>query len=190
MKKFFDSVDQEVLLKILGRRIKDSITFNLLKEIIHSFTTVAGRRVGMPIGNLSSQIFANIYLNELDRFVKLRLQVKAYLRYGDDFIVLENDPEKLKNVRDEVSRFLSDELKLHVNPKSDKIMKVSHGLKFLGVKLWPFGRTLNRRNLDRVKGRLKPNNISSYSGLILKHGNVKQVKDFNWMVCDKILNEY
>jgi len=178
----------------MARRIKDRVTLNLLKEIIFSFTAEAvlfasGRKVGMPIGNLTSQIFANIYLNELDRFVKHSLAVAAYLRYGDDFIVVENDLEKLKAVRVAVSRFMKDELKLQVNPKSDKIMKVSHGLKFLGVKLWPSGRTLSRRNLARANERLNPCNISSYSGLVKKHGNKKLIKEFNWTVCERILNE-
>ena len=193
------------MLKILSLRIKDRITLDLLKEIIFSFTTVPGRKVGgreaiayrapreagsgMPIGNLTSQIFANIYLNELDRFVKHTLKARDYLRYGDDFIVVENDPEKLKHFRTVTTRFLADELKLQVNPKSDKIMKVSDGLKFLGVKLWSSGRTLNRRNLARVNKRLTTNNISSYSGLIMKHGNAKQVKCFNWLVCEKIMDD-
>jgi len=87
------------------------------------------------------------------------------------------------------ARFLADELKLQVNPKSDKIMKVSEGLKFLGVKLWMSGRTLNRRNLARVRERMELNNVSSYSGLMRAHGNAKQVKHFNWLVCRRILNE-
>jgi len=190
VKKFFDSVDQETLLTILSRRIKDSSTISLLKEVIYSFAPIHGRRVGMPIGNLTSQIFANIYLNELDRFVKHELKVKFYLRYGDDFIVLENSLEKLKAVRAAVGRFLMDELKLQVNPKSDKILKVSDGLRFLGVKLWSLGRTLNRRNLARVRERLKPDNASSYCGLVKKHGNAKEVKRLQWLVCEKILNEY
>lgn len=194
VKKFFDSVDQEVLLKILSRRIKDRATLNLLKEIIFSFTvlsddSVSGGKVGMPIGNLTSQIFANIYLNELDRFVKHTLKVEAYLRYGDDFIVIEDDLERLRIVRDTAVRFLADELKLQVNPKSDRIMKATYGLKFLGVKLWSSGRTLNRRNLTRVNERLGLCNISSYSGLIWVHGNMKQVKHFNWMVFEKVVNE-
>lgn len=162
----------------------------LLKEVVQSFKTVPGRFVGMPIGNLTSQVFANIYLNELDRFIKHDLRVKAYLRYGDDFVVLENDLEKLKTLRAAVGCFLADELKLQINPKSDRIMKVSYGLKFLGVKLWSFGRTLNRRNLTRISARLEARNIASYSGLLKKHGNSKQVKGFNWLIYEKILEKY
>jgi len=186
VKKFFDSVDQETLLKILSLRIKNSTTFNLLKEIIYSFTTVSERKVGMPIGNLTSQIFANIYLNELDRFVKHTLKAKTYLRYGDDFILIETGLEKLNFFRTRTVDFLKNELKLAVNLKSDKIMKTAHGLKFLGVKLWPSGRTLSRRNLLRTRKRLKSNNISSYSGFMKKHGNDKQIKYLNWLICEKL----
>lgn len=189
MKKFFDSVDQEILLKILERRIKDIDTLRLLKEIIFSYSSVYDGRVGMPIGNLTSQIFANIYLNELDRFVKHELRVKAYLRYGDDFIVVENDLERLKEVRLVVCRFLTDELKLQVNSKSDRIMKAAHGLKFLGVRLWPAGRTLNRRNQKRIVERLQANNVSSYSGIVKKYGNSRNVREFNWLVLEKIINK-
>lgn len=141
----------------------------------------------MPIGNLTSQIFANIYLNELDRFVKHQLKPKAYMRYGDDFILVETDSEKLKSFRVQTTDFLNNELKLQVNPKSDKIVKARQGLKLLGVKLWPSGRNLLKRNLSRTKERLKVNNIASYSGLIKQHGNKKQIKEFNWLVYEKLL---
>lgn len=202
VKKFFDSVDQGTLLKILSLRIKDNTTLNLLKEVIGSFTTVSGGRVGgreaiayrappgwsgMPIGNLTSQIFANIYLNELDRFAKHTLKIKAYLRYGDDFIFIEADVEKLKLFRAQTIGFLQNELKLRVNPKCDKIIKPGYGLKFLGIKFWPSGRTLTRRNMLRTTGKLASNNVASYNALIRKHGNNKQLKRFNWQVCEKLL---
>jgi len=175
------------LLKILSLRIKDSTTLNLLKEVIASYTTITGKKVGMPIGNLTSQIFANIYLNELDRFVKHQLKPKAYVRYGDDFILIETDAEKLLSFRAKVTSFLNTELKLKVNPKSDKIMKVHNGLKLLGVQFWSSGRTLNKRNLSRTKEKLASSNVSSYSGLIKKHGNKKQIKHFNWLVYEKFI---
>ena len=136
----------------------------------------------MPIGNLTSQIFANIYLNELDRFIKHELKVKAYVRYGDDFVVFERNLASLKYIRNEVIRFLKNNLKLEVNSKSDKIIKPPRGLKFLGVKIWSNGRTLNNRNLRRIKQRLNSRNISSYHGLIVKHGNLKKLKYFDWMI--------
>jgi len=184
IRKFFDTVDQEILLKILSRRIKDTTSFNLLKEVIFSYRTLPGRDLGMPIGNLTSQIFANIYLNELDRFIKHELKVKAYVRYGDDFVVFARDFRRLKFIRNEVVLFLENELKLNINPKSDKIIKSTHGLKFSGITLWPNGRTLSRRNLKRIKRRLNMRNISSYHGLIVKHGNCKKLKYFNWTLIE------
>ena len=141
----------------------------------------------MPIGNLTSQIFANIYLNELDRFVKYQLKPQAYLRYGDDFVVIEANFEKLKLFRLQTINFLKNALKLEVNPKSDRMMKPQHGLKYLGVKLWPSGRTLTKRNLLRTKQRFAPNNISSYSGFMKKHGSKNQLKEFSWLVYEKLL---
>lgn len=187
VRKFFDSVDQETLLKILFLKIKDKITFRLLREVICSFKTVNGERVGMPIGSLTSQIFANIYLNELDRFVKHQLKPKAYLRYGDDFILVETDFEKLKSFRVQTIDFLKNKLKLQINPKSDRIIKVHNGLKLLGIKFWSSGRTLTKRNLGRIKTRLNMSNISSYSGLIKKHGTNKQIKQFSWLICEAMM---
>jgi len=181
-------VDQEVLLKILSFRIKDTASLNLLKEIIFSFTTVGDEKIGMPIGNLTSQIFANIYLNELDRFVKHKLGAKSYLRYGDDFIIVENNLEKLRLFRTRTINFLNNTLKLSINPKSDKILKPSHGLHFLGIKFWPSGRNLNKRSLLRAHMRLNSNNLSSYNGLIKTHCNKKQQKYFNWLVFEKLIS--
>lgn len=143
----------------------------------------------MPIGNLTSQVFANIYLNELDRFIKHELRVKKYVRYGDDFVVFEKNLQKLQNIRNKVTRFLKNELKLEINLKSDKIIKAWHGLKFLGVKIWPNGRTLNKRNLTRIDRKLNLTNASSYHGLIMKHGNLKKFKSFNWLIIEKMMDK-
>lgn len=141
----------------------------------------------MPIGNLTSQIFANIYLNELDRFVKHRLRVRHYLRYGDDFIIIENHPEGLNFIREITIQFLKNELKLSVNSKNDKLIKIHHGLKFLGVRIWPTSRNLSKRNLKRIKQKLNQRNIASYSGIIKQHGNQKQIKRFQWQILDEII---
>ena len=136
----------------------------------------------MPIGNLTSQIFANIYLNELDRFVKHELKVRNYLRYGDDFILIYPELEKLNRLRTSVVQFLENGLRLNLNPKNDKIFKVRHGLRFLGVMIWLNGRKLKKRNKNRIKKRLSYRNISSYYGLVLKHGNKKTINEFAWLV--------
>ncbi len=206
IKKFFDSVDQEVLIKLIERRVSDPKALNLMREVIQSYPTpqrerafigmpvrsylpdralaAAGTKAGMPIGNLTSQIFANIYLNELDRFVKHELGVKYYLRYGDDFILVYKDLEKLKKFRELTIRFLVRKLKLSLNPKNDKILKTSYGLRFLGAVIRPEGRCLNRRNRKRIQRRVDLNNAGSYYGLVNKHQNKTNINEFIWQIYD------
>ncbi len=140
----------------------------------------------MPIGNLTSQIFANIYLNELDRFVKHELKIKKYLRYGDDFILIEQDLQKLERARTQVIYFLQTVLNLDLNLKHDRIMKARQGLKFLGVMIYPHQRKLTARNLGRIKRRISHRNFGSYYGLITKHGKPKLQKEFAWLISELI----
>ncbi len=189
IKNFFDSVSQQILLKIISRKIMNQRILNLLREIITSHKVSQNEREcacrkGMPIGNLTSQIFANIYLNEFDRFIKHGLKVKNYLRYGDDFIIVADNMEQLKVIRSNSIKFLQEELRLEINKKNDIIIKASWGLKFLGVSIFPKGRRLKKRNLTRVKENLNLKNISSYSGLIKKHSKIKKIKEFNWIILD------
>lgn len=198
IKKFFDNVDQAVLFKIICLKIFDNKPLWLISEVIGSYSTRINivsereresnfqRQKGIPIGNLTSQIFANIYLNELDRLVKHYIKPKAYLRYGDDFIVIENDLAKLKADKEKIDKFLNSELRLEINPKNGIIIKARQGLKFLGVEIFPRGRRLNKRNLKRTRERLDLSNVSSYSGLIKKHCNSKKIKRFNWEILEKI----
>jgi len=144
----------------------------------------------MPIGNLTSQIFANIYLNEFDRFIKHDMKVKNYLRYGDDFIIIADNLNRLGKIRGAAVNFLSEKLRLEINKKNDIIVKARQGLKFLGTEIFPKGRRLNKRNSARVKENLNLKNISSYSGLVKKHGKIKKIKEFNWIILDYYDNQF
>lgn len=187
VQKFFESVHHETLLKILSLKVKNAATLHLLKEIINSFSAQENGEAGIPIGNLTSQIFANIYLNELDRFVKHDVKPQAYLRYGDDFLLVESSERKLKSQRDAAVRFLENTLKLKMNAKNDRILKAKEGVRFLGVVLWPKGHILNKRCLGRVFNRLERKNISSYGSLLKEHARSRHVKFFNGLVCGKLL---
>ena len=140
---------------------------------------------GMPIGNLTSQIFANIYLNELDGFVQHTIRPQAYLRYGDDFIIIMEDKEELSRVRLQVEAFLLEQLKLDLNPKNDVIFKARKGIFFLGVEIFAKGRRLKKRNLHRAVTRLREDNVSSYRGLVHKHSNKKRKKLFDWILLER-----
>ena len=194
VKKFFDNVNQQKLLDILSLKISEKQATYLLKEMILSHSAVAERererereretfgraKKGIPIGNLTSQIFANIYLNELDRYIKMRIKPKAYLRYGDDFIVISDNLENLKVIRETTTQFLKDDLDLIINQKNDIIVKAKWGLRFLGVRIFPAGRKLNKRNWKRVFNNMSRKNISSYHGLVKKHSSKKRIKYFDW----------
>lgn len=183
VQKFFDNVSQEVLFELVKRRVEDARALTLIQEVLGSYSTHR-EGVGMPIGNLTSQIFSNIYLNEFDRFVKHELRPQAYLRYGDDFVLFETDREALENMKAVAGTFLSERLKLTLHPKNNLIIKARHGLKFLGTELWPSGRRLSKRNQTRIPLRLNLRNTPSYHGVISKHGGKKMQKWLSWRVHD------
>ena len=184
IQKFFDSVDHCILFEILKRKIQDEKTLSLLEEVINSFEVKTG--IGMPIGNLTSQIFSNIYLNELDRFVKHQMGCKAYLRYGDDFVIFSRDKDSLLQIKAQVIDFIETKLKLDLHLKNNLVVETKHGLKFLGVIMYPNGRILSKRNQIRIKDRINLRNSGSYWGVISQHGATEKVKDFQWNLLNYI----
>ncbi|MFH1431242.1 MAG: reverse transcriptase domain-containing protein [Nanoarchaeota archaeon] len=104
----------------------------------------------MPLGNLTSQFFANIYLNELDYFIKHKLKAKFYIRYVDDFIILHNSREQLKLWKVQINRFLRENLKLELHSQKSKIISLSKGIDFVGFKNFYYYKLLRKRNLKKV----------------------------------------
>jgi hypothetical protein len=140
VQKFFDSVNHRILINILDKKIKDTNTAWLLKEIISSYSTERSdmfNKRGIPIGNLTSQMFANVYMNELDLFVKQKLKVKNYVRYTDDFVIVSRDRNYLQEVVKKVDSFLKKELDLNLHPDKIYIRKYFQGVDFLGYVVFP-----------------------------------------------------
>jgi RNA-directed DNA polymerase len=183
IKKFFDSVSQEKLIKILERKINGDAMW-LAKEIISSYQTIPG--LGMPIGNLTSQIFANIYLNEFDRFVMHFLKPICYVRYGDDFIIFANNEDEIIRIKDHVEKMLDTELKLKLNSKNNYIFKCRRGIKMLGVIIWGKNILLNKRINHRWKEKLNLKNSSSYRALVCRYGKKTEKQIFNWKIAQKL----
>jgi retron-type reverse transcriptase len=151
IKKFFASVDHTVLLEILNKSIKDNDFIWLLNEIILSFKT-EGEAKGMPIGNLTSQLFANIYMNPLDQYMKHVLKTEYYIRYADDFVVLSQDKKYLENLIPVIKVFLEKELKLTLHPNKVEIRNYYLGVDFLGYIIFPnfvIPRTKTKRRMFR-----------------------------------------
>ena len=168
--KYFYRVDHDILLKILARRIKDQRLLNLLEKIINcesmNFGLPPGKEPdevavsdrlsnkGMPIGNLTSQMFANIYLNEVDQYAKHELGLHYYIRYMDDIIILHHDKKYLAEVKELLRAFLSDELRLDLNNKTT-IRPCSMGVDFVGFRIWSTHRRLKKKTAVKIKRNLK-----------------------------------
>ncbi|HDP78030.1 MAG TPA: RNA-dependent DNA polymerase [Mesotoga infera] len=149
---YFPSIDHTVLKTLLRKRVSCEATLWLIDTIIDSSSCGCTR--GIPIGALTSQLFANIYLNELDTFVKHDLRAKHYVRYVDDFIILDHSKQRLREYLSEIKGYLEDRLRLALNHKTG-IFPVSRGIDFLGYRIWADKLLLRRANIRRSKRRLR-----------------------------------
>lgn len=185
IRKFFDNIDHEIFLRILKKYILDQNIIRLLEKIICSFSKYPNK--GLPLGNLTSQLFVNIYMNEFDQFVKHKLKAKYYIRYADDFVILSQDKAWLEEMLPKMGNFLMENLKLELHPDKIFIKTLASGVDFLGWVHFPDHRILRtatkNRMFKRIKENLTPETLNSYLGL-LKHGNAnklrKNVDGGNW----------
>jgi RNA-directed DNA polymerase len=172
IKKFFANIDHKILLAVLAKYIEDERLLNLLENVIESFQSTTGK--GLPLGNLTSQLLVNVYMNEFDQFVKHKLKVKYYVRYADDFVFLSEDRKKLEEILREVSEFLSQQLNLSLHPNKIHLTTFASGVDFLGWVHFPIHRVLRtaakRRMFAKLKQKQSHASAQSYVGL-LKHGN-------------------
>ncbi len=174
IRKFFANIDHDILKNILARYISDSDILWLHGQVIDSFSAEK-KGVGLPLGNLTSQLLINIYMNEFDVFAKRTLKLEHYVRYADDFAILHEDRDYLAALIPYIQTFLGKELKLQLHPKKVFIKTLASGVDFLGWVHFPDHRvprtTTKQRMLKRVKDFPTDETIASYAGL-LRHGNV------------------
>lgn len=178
IKKFFASIDHEVMKKILERHIEDGEMRWLIHQVLKSFHTTA-EGVGLPLGNLTSQLLVNVYMHEFDMYLKQELRVKYYIRYADDFAVLSTDKKYLEDLLPKFHEFLNVRLKLRLHEHKVYIKTIASGVDFLGWTHFPYHRqirtTTKRKLLRKMKGYPKPQTVTSYRGL-LGHGNTYKVQ--------------
>ncbi len=176
IKKFFASINHEVLLDILNSNIPDQNIVWLLKEVISSFSSRPG--VGLPLGNLTSQLFCNVYMNELDQFIKHKLRAKHYIRYADDFVLMSDDKQWLISQIVEIGGFLKWNLKLQLHPNKLYIKTYASGVDFLGWTHFPTHRVIRTTSKKRMFRRIDEHptepTFQSYLGL-LSHGDTYQL---------------
>ncbi len=201
IRKFFASIDHEVLARILEKYIKDEDTIWLLQKVIESFSSTRPG-VGLPLGNLTSQLLVNIYMNEFDQFMKHgstnfdseldsrslpQARAKYYIRYADDFVILSDSRKWLEHLIPIIQKFLFEKLKLNLHPNKISIKTLASGVDYLGWVHFPDHRVLRtstkRRMLKRIKTLPSPETMNSYLGL-LKHGNTRKIRksSFQWFV--------
>lgn len=153
--QYFPSIDHDVLLGILWERITCNDTRWLIEQIVRSTESYdESAHMGLPIGNLTSQLFANIYLDQLDHFAKHTLKVKYYVRYMDDVIILHGDKQVLRSYLQEIEGFLAHRLRLRLNRKTS-IFPISQGIDFLGYRIWDDHRLLRKASIKRAKRGFK-----------------------------------
>ncbi|MBI2086976.1 MAG: group II intron reverse transcriptase domain-containing protein [Candidatus Zambryskibacteria bacterium] len=177
IKKFFASIDHNLLRYIVIKYIPDENINWLLFQIIESFHTAPGK--GLPLGNLTSQLLVNIYMNEFDQFVKHKLKAKHYIRYADDFVFFSQNKSELEVFIRYIVHFLQSELKLKLHPDKVFIKTLSSGVDFLGWVHFPDHRVLRTVAKRRMLKNISQKSTASYQGM-LKWGNAyKLVKKIN-----------
>jgi retron-type reverse transcriptase len=177
IKDFFPSIDKAILFNLLKKKITNPDILWLTEIVLfwdctQSYSVRGDRRIllgipkhkslfgkdnecGLPIGNLTSQFFANVYLNELDKFVKHQLKVSYYIRYVDDFVILSTDASELSSCRARIEEFLSRQLNLRLHPKRRKLLPVSSGIDFLGYIIRPMYVLVRRRVVNNLKEKIR-----------------------------------
>ena len=201
IKKFFYNIDKNILYKIMSKYIKDKMLLHLTKTFIFDGSS----NIGIPVGNYTSQYFANIYLNELDYYIKDKLHIKCYVRYCDDFVIMVRNKKEAKEVLEKIRIFLKEELHLELN-NNTRYYPSKMGVNFCGYRVFGEYRLLRKRSIKKIKcnvrkweedyrnGNLnkKKMQLSWYSFLgHAKHANsyklvrecYLRIKDINELIC-------
>ncbi|MBH8564089.1 RNA-directed DNA polymerase [Nostoc sp. CENA67] len=215
IRKYFPSIDHEILKSIIYRKIKCPDTLWLINTIIdHSnpqepvlnyfplddLLTPLQRRCGLPIGNLTSQFFANVYLNNFDHFIKEQIKASRYIRYVDDFALFSNDQVFLEAAKNKIEEYLSS-LRLKIHPIKSQLFETKHGANFVGFRILPNQIRIRSDNLRMARKRLRQMLLDCHEGKIepqklaqsiqswvahLKHGDTWQLRQqiFSSLLCD------
>lgn len=153
IRQYFETVNHEILIRIIEKKIRDKNILWLIKIILSNHkTSVTGR--GMPLGNLTSQFFANVYLDTLDQYIKKKLHAKYYIRYVDDFVLLSDSEKELIEQREKINTFLIEKLALKLHPEKTKIIMLRQGVGFLGLRIFENYRILKKSNIRKFKNKL------------------------------------
>lgn len=203
IKNYFMSIDKEILFSLIARKVKDEAALWLTRVLIfhdctdnyifrgepgllksippHKTLFHAPKNKGLPIGNLNSQFFANVYLNGLDQFVRHPLKCRYYLRYCDDFVLLSRERKELLRWRKQIEAYLKEELRLELNEKRQRLRPVSNGIDFLGYIVRGDYLLVRRRVVNNLYARLR-----EYEALLVKEGRFFLRYRFDEEILDRL----
>jgi RNA-directed DNA polymerase len=187
IKSYFDTVDHQILLSILGKKIKDKRVLWLINRILANHKGDDENK-GMPLGNLTSQFFANVYLNELDQFVKHKLRAKYYLRYVDDFAILHPSREALEQYKTEINHFLKENLDLRLHPDKSRVLELEKGIGFLGFRVFYHHKLLVQKNMRKFSNKMKQMKKQYQNGLIDREKVIEKFE--GWLAYASHANTY
>ena len=179
IRKCFASIDQGILIGVVKKHIADDDVVDLIKAVTGSFESHSAGK-GLPLGNLTSQVLVNVYMNQFDQFVKHELKAKYYIRYADDFVVMSRDCKWLQEILNSIRRFLRDALALELHGDKVSICTLASGVDFLGWIHFPDHRVLRTATKRRMLARLnsspnRRNTLPAYLGM-LRYGNTRKLR--------------
>ena len=157
IRHYFDEVNHNTLINILRKKINDKRLISLISKVLKNHSDT----VGMPLGNMTSQFFANVYLNELDQFIKNELKAKYYIRYVDDFVILHDNRNILESYKASINIFLKEKLQLELHATKSKLLLLKRGISFLGFRNFYYYRLLRKANIRTMKRKIAQGDYDS-----------------------------
>lgn len=187
IRHYFDNINHCILLRKIREKITDEKVIWLIELILKNhITKIAGK--GMPLGNLTSQFFANVYLNEFDHFVKEKLNTRYYIRYVDDFVILHKDKKILEKWKNKIDCFLKEKLRIEIHPEKTRIIELRRGITFLGFRIFQEYRLLKKSNTKRIWKRLEKFKKKYDKGEVTRAEVLQRLE--GWLAYAKFANTY
>lgn len=175
VRKYFDNVDHNILFNLIKEKVFCEKVLKIIEEIISSYHSPDDLQKGIPLGNITSQIFANIYLNSLDQYVKKELKCRFYIRYNDDIVIVFQNDKEIESIRDKIIIFAKEKLFLEIPIEKTSMRKISWGVDFLGFTVLPKAILLRNKTKNKIYANINIKNTHSYLA-ILKHCNSYNLK--------------
>jgi len=191
IRHYFEAVDHDILISILKKKISDGRVLWLINRIISHYSVKNNstqKKKGMPLGNFTSQFFANVYLNELDQFAKHTLQAAYYIRYVDDFVIFHQSREVLQSYKERISHFLREHLALELHSDKSKIIPLHRGVEFLGMKIFPHHKRIKQKNLRKFHRKFE-NICKAYAKKEIQYDVMYEFVE-GWLAYVKNANTY